>query len=544
MSFVADRTAPGGAPVPGEPWRRLVERLLATVHRRTAVDDFLDGLVELVGADRGLVLVLDPEGVPFAVNARGHARALSPLEREEVSRSIIDRALGGRGVVLWENADGRSGGSMAAWGILSALAAPLYAAGDDGTERLVGALYVDFRNTLRRITDETVALFEFAASLGAAVLEQARRLQAAGEQLRRCEVTASAAAARPGLDEILAAPGLAPLRGEILSAAYGRSPVLLLGESGTGKTLLAEAMAAAGGRGSVIRALLGTSDDLNTIASELFGHGKGAFSGALARRTGLVELAHGGTLIFDELLNLPAPAQKLLLDFAQFGTYRPLGYDGREPRRADVRIIACTNGDVEAALKQGTLRPDLFYRLAGSRLRLPPLRERRADIPALAEAFVARAAGEGWRLGDDLLELLVSPALPWPGNLRQLESVLDRAMERARLEAGERVLRRTHVSAADLDLVEAPPAAASLLRPVPAPAPGGLLEAWTAVRGRRSELDAEERRLIERALADADGVVAQAARVLGTSRTGLLSRMQTLGVGRPARGGAEAEADA
>src|SRR5687767_14987062 len=143
------------------------------------------------------------------------------------------------------------------------------------------------------------------------------------------------------------------IRRELQSAIHGESTILILGESGTGKTLLAHAIAEASGRLPVVRAVLGSSDDLNTITSELFGHERGAFSGALTRRTGLFELAHGGTLILDELLNLPPPAQQLLLDFCQFGTYRPLGYDRREPKRAEVRIIACTNGDIERALAEG-----------------------------------------------------------------------------------------------------------------------------------------------------------------------------------------------
>ena len=153
------------------------------------------------------------------------------------------------------------------------------------------------------------------------------------------------------------------LRAELAMAVGSELPVLMLGDSGVGKTLLARAIAEASGRLPMVRAMLGAADDLNTITSELFGHERGAFSGALATRTGLVGHADGGTLVLDEILNLPAHAQQLLLDFTQFGTYRPLGHAGAEPRHARTRIIAVTNGDLEAAVRRGAFREDLFYRL-------------------------------------------------------------------------------------------------------------------------------------------------------------------------------------
>ncbi|HLK92857.1 MAG TPA: sigma 54-interacting transcriptional regulator [Polyangia bacterium] len=537
-------------------WRRLLERLLSSADRATAVDDCLDGLMDVLDADRGLVLVMDADGTPFALNARGYNRALTPSEREEVSGSIIERALAELRCVTWDNSESHLGGSMMRWGIMTALAAPLMApstGAGPSPRRAIGALYVDFRAGHKAISATHVAIFELATTLVSAVLQQTRRLQIVGEQVRRFEsdvVLTGGARSRPGLDEIIAGNGLAAVRDEVLSVVRGRSPVLILGESGTGKTLLAEAMAEARGSGPVIRATLGMSDDLNTISSELFGHEKGAFSGALARRTGLVELADEGTLIFDELLNLPTPGQKLLLDFTQFGTFRPLGWNKREPKRANVRLIVCTNGDVDAALKDGRLRSDLYFRLAGARIHMPPLRERRADIPRLVSGFIARGAGAGqsWTADPGFLGVLASSRLSWPGNVRQLESVVQRAMERAAVEAGGGALRlaASHIAPADVENIDlgastaARPTASSPPRGDVAAAPDDLLRSWQALGERRVELEEDERRLIREALARVHGVVAHAARELGTSRTGLYSRMQTLGISRVVAPGAVA----
>src|SRR4029079_19208768 len=193
------------------------------------------------------------------------------------------------------------------------------------------------------------------------------------------------------------------------------------------KTLLAQAIAEASAKRPIVRATLGGSDDLNTITSELFWHERGAFSGATGRRVGLVEFANNGTLILDELLNLPPHAQKLLLDFTQFGTYRPLGYDRAEPKKARVRIVGATNGDLRAAMRDGRFREDLYHRLAAVVIALPSLRERRGDIPALAERTLRRDdSSEVCTLSIATRQLLVAPALECSGNVRQLERVVAR----------------------------------------------------------------------------------------------------------------------
>jgi len=283
-----------------------------------------------------------------------------------------------------------------------------------------------------------------------------------------------------------------------------------------------------------VRAVLGSSDDLNTITSELFGHERGSFSGAAQRRVGLVEFADGGTLILDELLNLPLHAQKLLLDFTQFGTYRPLGYDKAEPKRAKVRIIGATNGDLPRAIRDGRFRLDLYHRLAAVVLELPPLRERREDIPLLAEKTLARQDRErNWSISLGLRRLLLAPGVTWSGNVRQLERVITRARERAlSRDAEANVLTPEHLDARDLDGVpvsdlpgtsdSTPPHSESL----------GVV--WQRLQAEREQIDQREQRLIRQALAAASGVVAKAARELGIARTTLASRIDAVGVRKPA----------
>ncbi|MCA9615293.1 MAG: sigma 54-interacting transcriptional regulator, partial [Myxococcales bacterium] len=363
--------------------RAMLERLVTALGQDEYLDAFLDTVVDLLGADRGLLVVSYPDGATQVVNARGGSRALSAREREEVSKTVVARALAEGRVVCWDPfGDGDATRSMADLGIWMALAAPVStpawrreSANDEPPPR--GALYVDFRDRRKLVGPLHQEFFATAALLLGGLVEQGRRLDVAHALLRETRAERREEHAPPGLDELLRPPGMASLRDEVRSLTLGESPFVILGESGTGKTQLARAIAEASGRRPVVRAMLGASDDLNTITSELFGHERGAFTGAVTRRRGLVEHADGGTLVLDELLNLPLHAQRLLLDFTQFGTFRPLGHPGPEPKRAKVRLIAATNGDLERALAEGTLREDLYYRLAGAVLRVPPLRERR-----------------------------------------------------------------------------------------------------------------------------------------------------------------------
>ena len=197
-----------------------------------------------------------------------------------------------------------------------------------------------------------------------------------------------------------------------------RWPVLLLGETGTGKEVVARAIHNVDALGPFV-----TIDCSSLVGplmeSELFGHVKGAFTGAMAPKTGLIELADGGTAFFDEIGELPLDLQAKLLRVLQEKEFRPVG--SLMQRRSDFRIIAATNRDLAKEVEKGTFRRDLFYRLNVVNLRLAPLRDRKEDIPALIAHFLARY-GKSHILTQEALEAMIS--YDWPGNVRELENCI------------------------------------------------------------------------------------------------------------------------
>lgn len=248
-----------------------------------------------------------------------------------------------------------------------------------------------------------------------------RALLEGNERLRRVvEHDAS-----PGL---LIGTGLAMtrLREELGRVARSDSHVLVTGENGTGKELVVRELHARSARASEPLVVLNCGAvPANLVESELFGHEKGAFTGADRRRVGLFEAAHGGTLMLDEIGELPKAVQPVLLRALQFGEIRPVGSD--RSRKVDVRVVSATHRDLRERIRAGEFREDLFYRIAPLVLEVPALRERREDIPELARAFVARSAsrlGRPIQLEPAAVELLRRH--DWPGNVRELENAAER----------------------------------------------------------------------------------------------------------------------
>lgn len=307
-------------------------------------------------------------------------------------------------------------------------------------------------------------------------------------------------------------------------AALYPNPVLILGESGTGKELLARAIHAASLRANgryAAKNCAAIPRDL--LDGELFGHAKGAFTGAVGDRPGLFEACHGGTVFLDEIGDVPAETQVRLLRVLQEGEVQRVGETNT--RVVDVRIIAATNRDLLAALRAGQFRDDLFYRLAVLVLRVPPLRQRPEDIFPLAQHFLSilneRAGSipgaERKHLSPDARKFAES--YPWPGNVRELENTLARIFA---LTSGD-TIRRDHFEA----------------HVIPTGAAGGSSSPLSAREkfSLRKELESIERHLIEQALRESGGVKERAAKLLGmASRQALSHRMRRLGVGSDVSG--------
>lgn len=290
----------------------------------------------------------------------------------------------------------------------------------------------------------------------------------------------------------------------ILKAGRSRSPVLLLGESGTGKEIVARAIHQVNPSGEFVPidcSLLGT-----LLETELFGHTKGAFTGAVASKQGLISLAEGGTAFFDEIAEFPLEIQVKLLRVLQEKEIRPVG--GLERRRADFRVIAATNRDLGRAVERGAFRRDLYYRLNVLTLRLPPLRERKEDIAELAAHFLARHGGTH-HLSAELLDAML--AYDWPGNVRELENCIQRMVT---MNSGP------FLSTADLPSALAGQLAASEFEEPAPPAgpprkPVGILP-----------LEELERNAIVEALQYTRGDRARAAELLGIGRTTLYRKLK------------------
>lgn len=284
--------------------------------------------------------------------------------------------------------------------------------------------------------------------------------------------------------------------------------VLIIGESGTGKELVAAEIHTLSPRSSRPFIVINCAAvPENLLEAELFGHEKGAFTGAVQKKPGQFRLADGGSLFLDEIGELPLALQAKLLRALDNGEFLPLG--GTKPVKVDVRIIAATNRDLEKLAATGGFRQDLFYRLNVFPIRVLPLRERKEDILPISTAFLAGRSSSG-EISGEVIDMLESYS--WPGNVRELRNVLERAI----ILSGGRTVEREHIM-------------------IPGEGPEASGDGLYALVGKKS-LEEIERSLIEIALEKAGGNKSRAAELLGITRRTLYSRMEKYG---PEKGGGE-----
>ncbi len=303
--------------------------------------------------------------------------------------------------------------------------------------------------------------------------------------------------------------------------APARSTVLITGESGTGKELIAKAIHEASTRAGRPFVTVNSSNiPSELLESELFGHTRGAFTGAIAAKKGLFEVADGGSIFLDEIGDIPPETQVRLLRVIQEREFTPLG--DTAPRRVDVRIVAATNIDLKEAVRQGSFREDLYYRLAVVPIELPPLRDRREDILPLAQHFINKYNEENARnvaeqIAPEVLALLESYS--WPGNVRELENTVERAVViapgdeitkeclRPEISDPQSVVSTSHEGASNAAVQDI----------------GRGINFYEEVR--RFEID-----LIRRALEQTSGHQSRAARLLGMNATTLNSKIKTYNI--------------
>ncbi|MCP4675866.1 MAG: GAF domain-containing protein [Deltaproteobacteria bacterium] len=515
---------------------RDLERLMEVNRELTREHDpkrllalIMEHAVELTGAERGMVVM--PRGDRFEPVI---SHQISEETDVNFSRSVAEKVVAEGRAMLAVDALGddrfRAFVSVHAQKLRSILAVPLQI-----RRRVVGVVYLDSRLRAGIFTDEDRLLLDAFGAQAAIALETARLIS---ENAKRCDDLQGANKEIRNLSMQLEEKlerNEAKLRrvGALLhktqtdeaerlkeSGIVGRStamqqvmrmidrialtdvPVYIYGASGTGKELVAKAIHAASERSEhpFVPVNCGALPP-KLLASELFGHTRGAFTGAVGDRPGLFRLADGGTLFLDEMTDMESEMQAHLLRVLQDGTFRALG--GNEEVSVDVRILSASNRDLDEEVSEGRFREDLFYRLNVVRIDVPPLTERREDVPLLADFFARRHGGEeAPSFSREAVDLLVSA--DWPGNVRELENEVLRAMTMA--EPGEPIKPDDLSPRLYAGREQAP-------------------ETWSGGGSLKERVDSFERIVIQRVLVECGQNATRAAKQLGISRAGLYKKL-------------------
>ncbi|HSY21855.1 MAG TPA: sigma 54-interacting transcriptional regulator [Polyangiaceae bacterium] len=451
--------------------------------------------------------------VPIVTRVRdqqGPATQPIPITRSVFRKVVVERA-----AVIAADAAHEMGHTESLMGaqIQSVLAVPLWKG-----EEILGVLQMDNRQSPGVFTAQDLdlcAVLAHHASLSVANARLFARLRAAEERLKKentfLKTREESRRVGKGQQEIIGqAPVMLALLDQLNKVVDTRVSVLIEGETGVGKELIAAAVHyRSRRRGQLFISQNCAAMPENLLESELFGHRKGSFTGAHEDKKGLFEIADGGTLFLDEVTEMPLALQSKLLRVLQEGEIRALG--ALQEKRVNVRIVAATNRTLEKEVEAGRFRQDLYYRLNVFPLRVPPLRERKEDIPLLAEHFLARYAAEMGKepagFAQETMELLT--AYEWPGNIRELQNEVQRMV----------------ILGEDGDFLT-PDTLSGRIRHVER-----LLEQVAPAKGTLKDMmDQVERWLVMEALREHDNNKTAAAKTLGITREGLHKKLRGLGL--------------
>jgi Nif-specific regulatory protein len=503
---------------------------LQEVLRRT-----MDLVLDRLGGESGMIVLCNrlTQELEIAVARNigngGSGSAGSGEEGDEgwmLSESVVRRVIESREPVLAVDAltDGRFAGaqSIVARHILSILCVPLTI-----KDRPAGAIYIDHRESRHLFGQSDLEFLIAFADQAAIAIENARLytelaasrllLKEENESLRSEILSTHSLGSLIGRSRVIS-----DLKQTLEKVAQSSSTVLVRGESGTGKGLVARIIHAASPRRQAPFVHFNCAALPETLVeSELFGHEKGSFTGAIGTKPGRFELAHQGTIFLDEIGKVSPAVQAKLLRVVEEKEFERVG--GTRTMRADVRILAATNLDLEAAITRNEFREDLFYRLNIIPIVLPPLRERRDDIPYLVQHFLAKISRDQGRPPKELDPAVLGlfAAYAWPGNVRELEAAIHRAF----VLSGSDTLTVADFAWIALD-VQGPHTAA----PRPPEVPGLTPTVLLAEGGYEEALDQYDRQLIAAGLTQCGGKIRETARLLGIARNTLRAKMKKYGL--------------
>ncbi|HXJ96278.1 MAG TPA: sigma 54-interacting transcriptional regulator [Terriglobia bacterium] len=401
-----------------------ITAVLGSVERLDQLEQkLLETIAEAIPADRGVIIMVG-ENVEHFTSIFGWDRSPERHHPVEVSRAAIERALRERVAVLRRDAKMLSDADEAkapqgAEPVRTLLAVPLVV-----FDRTVGAIYLETGNPEVQLDEGHLEWLKAFGRVAAIALEKARREEWLESENRRLRDELEADRQMVGESR-----RMQEVYRFITQVAPSAATVLIRGESGTGKELVARAIHRKSPRSAERFVALNCAAITETLLeSEMFGHEKGAFTGAVAQKKGKIELADGGTLFLDEIGELSPNLQVKLLRVLQEREFERVG--GAQPIKVDIRLLAATNQDLEKAMKEARFRPDLYYRLNVISIVLPPLHERRDDIPLLANYFAAKYCERSNRpvmeISPEARAYLVN--YDWPGNVRELANAMERAV--------------------------------------------------------------------------------------------------------------------